>query len=224
MWKSVSSAARRIRVFVGGIVVVAAGLMAGHASAAIVKSDFQTLNDGLLLTDTDTGLTWLSPFATRNTAFSSVLTNFVDTGSFRVGLRDEVFDLLSNEYGITSIVQSAAQLPGVQDFFGDFGINASITCSGSPCPRTQGWTFRDSAESHISQVGAIILSGEGGLIASKTQTLDVGDSFVDLQMGTWLVQVPEVSQVPVPAALPLLATALGVFGLLSWRRRRRATA
>ena len=31
-----------------------------------------------------------------------------------------------------------------------------------------------------------------------------------------------VSQVPLPAALPLFATGLGVLGLLGWRRKRKA--
>ena len=33
-----------------------------------------------------------------------------------------------------------------------------------------------------------------------------------------------VSQVPLPAALPLFATGLGVLGLLGWRRKRKAQA
>jgi hypothetical protein len=36
--------------------------------------------------------------------------------------------------------------------------------------------------------------------------------------------VPGVSTVPVPAALPLFATGLGALGLLGWRRKRKARA
>jgi hypothetical protein len=35
---------------------------------------------------------------------------------------------------------------------------------------------------------------------------------------------PPVGTAPVPASLPLFATGLGVIGLLSWRRKRRAVA
>ena len=34
--------------------------------------------------------------------------------------------------------------------------------------------------------------------------------------------VVSVVQTPVPAALPLFATGLGLLGLLSWRRKRKA--
>jgi hypothetical protein len=36
------------------------------------------------------------------------------------------------------------------------------------------------------------------------------------------VGMPPVSQVPVPAGLPLLATVMGVFGILGWRKKRTA--
>jgi uncharacterized membrane protein YfcA len=35
-------------------------------------------------------------------------------------------------------------------------------------------------------------------------------------------QISEVSQVPVPAALPLFATILAGGGLIAWRRKRKA--
>jgi hypothetical protein len=34
----------------------------------------------------------------------------------------------------------------------------------------------------------------------------------------------ELSQTPLPAALPLFATGLGALGLLGWRRKRKNTA
>jgi hypothetical protein len=40
--------------------------------------------------------------------------------------------------------------------------------------------------------------------------------------GTW--QRTDVSVVPVPAALPLMASGLGALGLIGWRRKRKAAA
>ena len=39
--------------------------------------------------------------------------------------------------------------------------------------------------------------------------------------GTWTVAVTDTAT-PLPAALPLFATGLGVLGLLGWCRRRKA--
>jgi hypothetical protein len=52
-----------------------------------------------------------------------------------------------------------------------------------------------------------------------------GGSFTlatSLTPGTW--QRTDVSVVPVPAALPLLASGLGALGFIGWRRKRKAAA
>ena len=51
-----------------------------------------------------------------------------------------------------------------------------------------------------------------------------GDSGGDTQ-GTYSISVvSNGSQIPLPTALPLFATGLGLMGLLGWRRKRRAAA
>ena len=42
-----------------------------------------------------------------------------------------------------------------------------------------------------------------------------------LTPGTWTVSPTPTAAVPLPAALPLFATGLGVMGLLGWRRKRK---
>jgi len=50
----------------------------------------------------------------------------------------------------------------------------------------------------------------------------VGDVDIEM-MGGWSRLSPAgVAPVPLPAALPLFATGLGVMGLLGWRRKRKA--
>lgn len=40
----------------------------------------------------------------------------------------------------------------------------------------------------------------------------------------WTYRLETVSNVPLPAALPLFGTGLGLMGLLGWRRKRKASA
>jgi hypothetical protein len=51
----------------------------------------------------------------------------------------------------------------------------------------------------------------------------VGD-LTDLLVESRSTTFTAVSEVPLPAALPLLATGLGVLGLLGWRRKQKAQA
>lgn len=41
--------------------------------------------------------------------------------------------------------------------------------------------------------------------------------------GTFLINSASVSAVPIPAALPLLASGLGALGVIGWRRKRKTT-
>ena len=50
--------------------------------------------------------------------------------------------------------------------------------------------------------------------------LNVSDSRIFGPLST-LLATPAVSPVPVPAALPLLASALGAFGFIGWRKKRK---
>jgi hypothetical protein len=49
-------------------------------------------------------------------------------------------------------------------------------------------------------------------------------AFNERSAGTWSVTSDGTPVVPLPGALPLFATGLGVLGLLGWRRKRKATA
>ena len=41
--------------------------------------------------------------------------------------------------------------------------------------------------------------------------------YINFNPGTWTLRQEQVSSVPVPAALPLMATALGLFGFANWQ-------
>ena len=75
-----------------------------------------------------------------------------------------------------------------------------------------GWTL-DVAYA-INLLGQILGHGTNGLGQTRAFLLTPCDKRV--------AGVPPVSAFPLPAALPLFATALGGLGLLGWRRKRKA--
>ena len=56
------------------------------------------------------------------------------------------------------------------------------------------------------------------------QVAQPGTPAFDFYIGNFIDFHGTVSQVPLPAALPLFATGLGALGLLGWRRKRKAQA
>ena len=46
----------------------------------------------------------------------------------------------------------------------------------------------------------------------------------DISFASWNNAIDSAVTTPLPAALPLFATGLGVLGLLGWRRKRKAQA
>jgi hypothetical protein len=89
-------------------------------------------------------------------------------------------------------------------------------------PNEQNWTvaFHDNNGGYDTDLTLT----NSGFIASLFQVsqpgLESGRSY-DGYQGTFTTFVGTVSQVPLPGALPLFATGLGVLGLLGWRRKRK---
>ena len=68
----------------------------------------------------------------------------------------------------------------------------------------------DSSILGVSVSGSAATGGVGAPVSLRLTGIDPNEPFDD------------ISAVPVPAALPLLATAFGALGFISWRRRRKA--
>jgi hypothetical protein len=81
------------------------------------------------------------------------------------------------------------------------------TCSGSFCAINSG---ADQAVLKLIVAASGGLTLGGAIVGSTTSPRDIFESFA----GT-------VTPTPLPAALPLFATGLGVMGLLGWRRKRK---
>jgi len=104
------------------------------------------------------------------------------------------------------------------NFLGPYGYNALIggeqfyvyyqsSTSGTPTGNNQ---------YDCGSVGYCVIGG-GGLIAN-------GDADNRFSLANVSYSLSPVSATPLPAALPLFATGLGVMGLLGWRRKRKGVA
>ena len=94
------------------------------------------------------------------------------------------------------------------DFNGEYLIDTSVT------------TF----PSYVLDSSSV-LPGGNPTITIVGNTLEIDFHGLTFAPGSQLVlDFGPVSQTPLPAALPLFATGLGAFGLLGWRRKRKAQA
>jgi hypothetical protein len=79
--------------------------------------------------------------------------------------------------------------------------------------------------------GALFVSDTNFVSVTNGNTLMLGPNFGFLHVGTIefsdsisFSPVTDTRETPLPAALPLFATGLGVLGLLGWRRKRKNAA
>ena len=120
-------------------------------------------------------------------------------------------------------------LPGSLTLLGSGGLipvaNSFATAPISPVALTVGVTYFVAFE-NVFQLANLTNSGadsttyygdHGGLIFNLGPYTNSGTGLETEFFGT-------VDTTPLPAALPLFATGLGAFGLLGWRRKRKAQA
>jgi hypothetical protein len=193
--------------------------MTQPVKAALNKGDFLTKGDGFLITDTSTGLNWLTPFYTRNHTFNdSFVQNIISMYGFRYATGAEVLSMINNNFDNPTTIYpgDAAGFQSAQEFFNFFGINEQVYCSGGACPRTQGLTY-DLGQTPNTRLafGMIQLGSTGRMIKNNPW----GESSHEMQMGSFLVKQnpPPPPTVPIPGAMWLLGT--GIIGLAGVRKR-----
>jgi len=131
-------------LIVGSLLIAASG-----ANAELVKGDFLSSGDGMLITDTDTGIEWLSPVYTKNLSYEDITDvgwgELLTTHGFAYSTAETVRNMIDSnfdspywnsnrigDYGDT------ASHPAAINFMEIFGIAQVMQCSSGPCPRTQG--------------------------------------------------------------------------------------
>ena len=83
----------------------------------------------------------------------------------------------------------------------------SPRCSASPVPSSRPTSARRSA----------------GTAPTRARAWSAPSANIFLTPGTWSSETTS-NETPLPAALPLFATGLGVLGLIGWRRKRKQAA
>jgi hypothetical protein len=216
------------RAIVTAALLVAA-LMSQEADAAsvLLNGGFEdgvtsvTAPDGMggTITNPNVPVDWNPDFNfVINPAVAGVSNLFVNSGSF--ALRIAVLDSQPAEVG-----QSFTDVAGARYLV----------------------TFSIAYSSDIMDPGAFLRIAVGGssftitnpdlsfFSSYRSESISfIGSDFDELTIqaasdpGFWYIDdvsvVQEITAVPLPAALPLFATGIGGFGLLGWRRKRKAQA
>lgn len=196
----------------------------GHA--ALTVRDFRTPGDRLLVSDSVTGLEWLSPRATNTVSYNAVVGGFdglIPTEKFAVATEDQVLAMMAANFNNPTVFESSDNVPKATAFFNIWGITLASTCSGTvppgACPRTQAWSTR--LPGNIRALGMITIgNGARGNVIDFTGSIATQGGLVDSQRGTWLVRRPPA--MPAPAANPALLALLGALLLGVGARARLA--
>ena len=158
------------------------------------------------------------------------------TGSLNGPTPSDILSLIQfvNPFGIApspgdnkNIFQSATMQVGGKIVDAAYTCGSSINCDGSSNPDLYFATNGGLAIGDSVSSGNLVLD----LASSGTSLAVVGTSgnvYWSVQVsptliGTWEM-VSAAGATPLPAALPLFATGLGVLGLLGRRRKRKAAA
>jgi len=195
--------------------------LAISAQAALVQGNLAA-GDGMLVTDTATGIDWVKPFLTRGETYNDAVVQGLETTyGLHYATEQQVVDMIDNNFGNPPVGSpgSTAGWQDVEDFFNVFGINQNGNCGNVPCPRTQGLTstLLPSNPGTHAGVGMIQLGTNGWMIQNNPWP-DTG--FVDFQMGSWLIRGDSAPATPEPGTTGLIGGALTFVGLLLRKRRR----
>jgi len=196
--------------------------MVGTANAALVKLDFQTAGDELLILDTATNLEWLSPLVTAGQSYNSVIGGFnslVTTEGFSVAGAATVRSMFNTNFDNPTSTVTIDNFLKAQAFMNTFGVTEFANCSAATppgaCPRTQAWAVDGTT---LTGLGMITFGGTHGQVIDFSGTVGSFGNITDGQRGVWLIRADTLTSVPIPSAMLLFGSGLAALG--AWRQRK----
>jgi hypothetical protein len=232
--------------FVGAALLIATGVSSSAATvdlSGLVNADLTTYFNGSVYPQNGGPIT-IGGIDFQLSTLTSGKTGVIQTSSDPTSAASAPFDILDNEFGVTTVYTI------VNSAFGEAPHTAGqITFNGSlgnafTYTYTEGDNVRDHATTGFNisapNVFATMDFGSGdrldvqkiilpSIFATESLTsMDfgyVGDT-VPGNGEAFLAAITTSNAVatPLPATLPMFAAALGGFGLLGWRRKRKAQA
>lgn len=212
------------------------GLFATTSNAELVVSDWETLGDKLLITDTNTGTHWLSLDATRNLSHNTILSEMTPGGQFEDWsfATETQLSVFFDEYLDKSSKTFASN---------GISISPTVTQQGTAFLEMFG-TFINGSESIVSyglfvpdvnSNGLLSMAGVRHRLTSLSS--DIEDTFFGFNISSYTYNyssigfghylVRESSNInganDVNAAPLLGLGAIGLFSLISSRRKSRLT-
>lgn len=193
-----------------------------NSYAALVKSDFLTTGDGLLVTDDISNLEWLSPTLTANNAYDSALVQSIKSNyGFEYASASQVLQMIASNFGTISTVFPGDISSGnaAKNYLDIFGINQDIDCVRNrqrfDCPRTSAFTGTEGIAPGTQVVLGLLQYGDTGFMINYNGVV----TQTQQQVGSWLVRSgPVEASVSAPASFLFI-----VFGSICILINRRVS-
>ncbi len=208
------------------LMVVAASAFSQGASADALNLNYSAIHDGSSIINTVVNPAINTPLATSTSTYARTLPNLTHTIPGSYGLNPngaEFYDDYVFTIGGSSVSSITATIDLSQVFdISDLNVrlfswsgtseqsSQTVTIGSVPGGAIQAWTF-------ATGTGEVAVIDQNNL-AAGTYVLQVRGNVSGANGGTYVGSL-NVTPVPLPAALPLLLSGLGMLGGLAYRRK-----